>query len=293
MNKADDSDNPASRKQYQSTKQSHPGTVLAKGDHEEKKAVQATEKSTNSEGEPSPMEPDRVLEWIKNRDNHNAIIAGFTALIFLATFAYAVIASFQWSAMRESNEINRQSLVTVQRAFLTADTVDIQRFKYPDGLRHHWVILAGYQNTGTTPATNVINYGNTGLGMQEPTEEAFKGQSAEFQVATVGPRTPQGVNLMDREETFLFGEELSDPLTYIPPIRDKKTLFLWGWIAYRDIFPDTAPHITEFCRELDSIMLADNGRLRFGLNNCLKHNCVDDKCPDYKDIVDIMLKQKL
>jgi hypothetical protein len=64
----------------------------------------------------------------------------------------------------------------------------------------------------------------------------------------------------------------------------RRRIFIWGWIDYNDIFPETPRHRTEFCCEivakgdLQSLeMLAKEGvPLRF-LNHP-RHNGADDEC---------------
>ena len=70
-------------------------------------------------------------------------------------------------------------------------------------------------------------------------------------------------------------------------VRDgKRHLYFWGWVAYRDIFEDSNPHLTEFCNEL-TISEGDittGEKVRFLQVSCGTHNCADEECRDYAEV---------
>jgi hypothetical protein len=49
----------------------------------------------------------RIWLWVKDPTHSSAIMAVFTAVIMLTGIVYTIVAALQWSAMRESNTINR------------------------------------------------------------------------------------------------------------------------------------------------------------------------------------------
>jgi hypothetical protein len=116
-----------SNSESQSFKRNYAGTSIGKRHEKEEEPTDTNHGRENSERQHIPMEPEAVLRWIKDPSNHNAIIAFFTALIFIATAAYAVIAILQWHTMRESNEINRDALESVQRAFVVCHEIEQMR----------------------------------------------------------------------------------------------------------------------------------------------------------------------
>ena len=79
---------------------------------------------------------------------------------------------------------------------------------------------------------------------------------------------------------------------------DHKTV--WGWMAYKDVLPHTAPHVTEFCYFISEV--AEKGdspkpdqsggafhHIQLSWTLCDRHNCVDTSCEDY-DLVTAPLK---
>jgi hypothetical protein len=61
--------------------------------------------------------------------------------------------------------------------------------------------------------------------------------------------------------------------------------FFWGWMIYRDTFPNTKVHITEFCWKATKIEMLDDGQYDFEGTDCAHHNCVDEFCEDYQSII--------
>ncbi len=64
-------------------------------------------------------------------------------------------------------------------------------------------------------------------------------------------------------------------------------LFVWGWAAYRDIFPDTPERETQFCFELNRVdgapyeMPLDEATkptIYFNFSSRGRHNCADEDC---------------
>ncbi len=63
----------------------------------------------------------------------------------------------------------------------------------------------------------------------------------------------------------------------------KTHLYFWGWLEYKDAFPETFNHITMFCVELTEIKetsLLDPRKSsnEIGYTNCPQHNCEDEDC---------------
>jgi hypothetical protein len=58
-------------------------------------------------------------------------------------------------------------------------------------------------------------------------------------------------------------------------------LFLWGHLIYRDIFPQTKPHILMYCKELAEVR-ADfknvGSTVEYVWDDCDRHNCADEDC---------------
>jgi hypothetical protein len=203
--------------------------------------------------------------------------------------------SKQVAGIQESNRISRESLESVQRAFLTLTNVDMNRLKR-SAESHYYEFVPTYENTGATQATGSINYFNYGVLDDEPSEAAFIGEiNLRSARATIGPKMTQGGGRKFVEENVIFGIDLGDnPLSTLPGARFNKHIVMWGWAAYQDVFPRTRPHITEFCQKLIGYQVAPDPNpaqmIRFSGAGCNHHNCTDEDCDDYKDLVKTLRK---
>jgi hypothetical protein len=96
---------------------------------------------------------------------------------------------------------------------------------------------------------------------------------------TVGAKSTVLVGPVDKSESDLLPSELS-------AFKGSETVpnrnYFWGWIVYRDIFPNTKIHVTEFCQRMSKVMVyGDEKTLYFYSEQCKAHNCTDETCSDY------------
>lgn len=192
-----------------------------------------------------------------------------------------------WQAwlVRESNSINHEALVSVQRAFVSFDALHLTPVaRGADDPTPTWIIGIDAQNSGATPAIHVVRYFGTGVFTFEPDGEGFTGKVGNIRPDTIeiGAKSTQIINGPDSPNSFLFGKDGQHLQGDLP--------FLWGWVAYRDVFPNTEPHITEFCRVVVKAgyvpATADKPqRPNFDFRTCFKHNCTDKECEDYDKVV--------
>lgn len=195
----------------------------------------------------------------------------------------AIIYGLQLNAMLDANKINRQSLESVQRAYLTMRALE-PRPVVDEGKLAGWVVEAAFDNSGSTTAQDVRHsVGTNLLGFDEPDEQGFIGPnvtSPEY----VGPKAPYSVT-----SPVPFPENLVPQISkpgWSPPA-DKRRIFFWGWAAYRDVFPNTRPHITEFCMRVNGVIerSPQNQGWIMLTTSCRAHNCTDEYCPDYSEVV--------
>ena len=230
-----------------------------------------------------PGRPQKQEKWPQRVEAACAI-----ALVIITGF-YACYAKFQRDAMLESNRLNRDALESVQRAFVTFHEMPVTKIlvRTKDGDIPYWEFHTTWENSGTTPAIGVVQHFNIGELAEEPTNQQFRGGPAEFTITTIGPKGRQDSSRITKPESFVFGN-----LMQVPPSRRytstiTRRRFFWGWIAYRDVFPRTKPHVSEFCHELSGSYIAPQKTadvVSFTYSGCRHHNCVDNYCEDYESI---------
>jgi hypothetical protein len=209
-----------------------------------------------------------------------------TAAVGVGTIV-ALIYIGQLCQMIKSNNINREALESVQRAFISFNHIQeersLGRTAESPKEEHWWSITPVIENSGTTPAQEVIDFDAIDELTDEPKGDVFIGNAKDFSIASIGPKNVQGMGVLNREESFIFGRDLTDLSSVRLAPRDKP-IFVWGWIAYRDTFPKTKAHVTEFCAKLVNLTVMTDKSLRWVMGTCKTHNCTDEYCEDYETI---------
>lgn len=184
----------------------------------------------------------------------------------------------QLDQMIKSNRIAKDAYQSGQRAYIvyedmihTMDVVTNPRGK--DTIV--FSIATKWQNTGNTPAVGAISVVAANEQEEEITEQEFVGSVPEVivrqPVSAIGPKIPFTSVFMHLPESFADSVE--------------KPRYIWGWVLYRDIFPDTKPHVTEFCYRVTKIEKIDIINYSFEkIRPCTHHNCIDEFCDDYANL---------
>jgi hypothetical protein len=222
------------------------------------------------------------------RNKHYAvqvILAVGTCGAFLAAAIYAGIAARELCQIKKSNEIAAESLQSVQRAFLNFDQVDITPFErvHHPNLVHAARFVAMLSNSGATPARNVSYFFNVDQLDEPPEGSTFIGGKILGQ-SYAGPKSPLNIGPIQKDISFITG---MDDATFIREITTEsftlnRHIYMWGWVTYDDVFPNTKRHLTEFCMKLLIIIMNPKDQtIRFGTGGCGIHNCDDETCKDY------------
>ena len=207
--------------------------------------------------------------------------------------------------MLDTNKISRDSLVSVQRAFVNFKGIDSSGItptvgvKVPglDDKKHGFQFRSLWENSGSTPAVSVLTFFSID---DIPDDKADKFQFAtpkgtRFTKTVIGPKSSGSSGAIVRPDGFW--EVLSN----------KHSLYFWGWRIYRDVFPHTPTRVTEFCASLFAVVLniqasSDRNKMSlltfeklvgskkelqyaFQFGDCEgRHNCADADCEDYEKI---------
>jgi hypothetical protein len=166
-----------------------------------------------------------------------------------------------------------------KRAYVVLDQFHVQVLDNIVRIQPQW------RNTGATPTKDMTNHVNWKVFPQEPPENySFPDLSHE------GKETKRGEGNISTYIGPNGATALADPLViptqYLDMLRQKKgRIFIWGWTEYRDVFPGTPVHRTEFCNEIVMEFSKDVGttsapKVQAGLSFSLyrRHNCMDEDC---------------
>jgi hypothetical protein len=198
-------------------------------------------------------------------------------------------ATRQFSQLQESNRINREALESVQRAF-----VSLAHLQQEETLAYGTSYIAfhsQWENVGVTSA-NVTDYlFEDGKLSREPSDDQFEHgvETKPLHVSRyIGPHDPYWVGPFMIRTDVLLGS--------ISPQKTER-YFFWGWIVYRDVFKHTRLHVTEFCRKAtdvgQAISESDKTNIKpfVRLEFCEEHNCADEQCKDYGQLIKSIRKR--
>lgn len=199
------------------------------------------------------------------------LYAGLTLVVAITSIKSA-------NAAKQATVIARDAYQTGQRAYIVHKEVThtVNVVTNPSGKDTFVLeISAKWDNAGNTPAVEAISILAANEQEDEITEREFLGTEPEVllrePVAAIGPKVPFCSRPARLPETFAT----DDPQT---------PRYVWGWVLYRDIFPATKVHVTEFCYRVTKIEKIDDINYAFDSTVCSRHNCIDEFCEDYGNI---------
>jgi len=194
----------------------------------------------------------------------------------------AIIYFFQLREMIHSNEINRESLQTVQRAYMVVESEPRALTPERDiktGVVTAWHFQTMMENVGNT-ATQGLNY-HTNLAVWSgplPSDFTYPDLDANGKPCRI--HAPQAecavVYAVAGPKVVLWSHDISLPKEMTDKIKDGAHIYAYGWVDYRDVFAWTPRHRTEYCYEVTSV-----GPVGPSFGNCPAHNCTDNDCKDY------------
>jgi hypothetical protein len=232
-------------------------------------------------------------------------IAVASSLAFIAAAVYAGYARSQRNAMIESNKISRESFVSVQRAFVIFDGTPFITVKKiaPSGQGGiFWQFQPTWENTGPTTATTAVQDFFVDKLLSEPNEQQFIGTNKHHAAYQIGPRAKQEGAIREVADSLIM-----QTVAHFPDVETVHwKIFFWGWVVYRDVLPETKPHVTEFCSHLVEVNfpittkqskdlmgrppLSSESSAMITWEACDEHNCVDEYCKDYEEMMQFLPK---
>jgi hypothetical protein len=208
-------------------------------------------------------------------------LIGINSALLVVTVIIACIYYGQLCQMKravnqaeKANNITRDSLLYIQRAFVFVTKFDVTRLPAPPGsnqLDGSMRFAFQWENGGNTPTKDMSTHISERWFPQSlPADFAFPDYpegGGPFRML-VGPKA-------DARSAPIF-VSAHDILAIHA---HKGHLYFWGWARYHDVFPGTEEHITRFCTEItDVIGDLPKGNVNLQTANCPRGNCYDGEC---------------
>ncbi len=197
----------------------------------------------------------------------------WTVVSAIAGIFAAFFVGIQGFLLRQSNEINRTAVESVQRAFVYTDTFDAVRLGDPaknrvDGRVR---IVFEWKNGGTTATKNLITHLSAQWFPAEP-PDGF--QKTDYPAEIQPFRMSIGPHAVVRSKPIIVSADDAVMLS-----QERGHFYFWGWAKYNDVFPATSGHISRFCYQLlvDGNPMTDKN-INLSTVACERGNCADDEC---------------
>jgi hypothetical protein len=219
------------------------------------------------------------------RESKKMLIDGITLLFVVVV---AVINVIQLRTSIESNRISKESLQSVQRAYI--QILPITNFN-KNGSGHPTMDFSvRWDNVGATPAINAISAHFAKIRNENLTEAEFLSVKESFAynrpIVVIGKgSTSSQVTSFEQKDVLGMYDIKQLSASSVRPM--KQDLVFWAWTRYQDVFEGTPIRVTEFCGVLQDISVDVEGHSPATVNYrpCASHNCEDQYCADYIDVV--------
>jgi hypothetical protein len=185
----------------------------------------------------------------------------------------------QTKATEDTAEISRLAMISGNRAFIFFDRGSWTSYPLENG-GVFWRLRSLWSNVGNTPTrgfVHQIQYELRDSALPEDFQFRFA-EEAKSPPLVISPKGQIGMPPFD-----ISGEDMA------AVAKQEKFLYLWGVAKYRDVFPETAKHITKFCSRI-VVMGGEPLRVWHDRDNKVElffifhhaHNCTDEDCAEQK-----------
>ena len=191
-------------------------------------------------------------------------MAGATVAIAAATIIYMIVSIYQYrkvmqsvDSAREANRINRDLFVSLQRAYVTVNGVQIEPFQFSGQREAYWHVSPIVVNNGNTPTKNLKWAAVVPTVVpNDRSSEPIVPQQVSLESASLNPLT-----LAPKQEmrSFPIG---GFPAKYTEAVRRQDArVYIDGLFLYEDVVSDQI-HITRFCYFLWGISYAKHSHFQ-------------------------------
>jgi len=173
------------------------------------------------------------------------------------------------------SQIATESLISVQRAFITVKRDLINTPNYSENGIQAWKIGISLENNGTTPAIRASQGWGYIVSPNILTED--------FHLTPTNILSPHTFTIGPKE-VLQEPEIASLPVEWLRQVQEHNMhLYIWYFISYNDVFSNTPRHVSMFCMHVNDVygdVTQDKGIKRMVLFYTLTsaHNCTDDSC---------------
>lgn len=180
-------------------------------------------------------------------------------------------------AAQDSADIAKLSMIAGDRAYVHFNGCRWISHRVDENSKVFWRLRPLWINSGNTPTRKLHVYVHYELiDNLLAADYQFAPTTDDRRLATIAPK-----GLIESAPHDFFGDDL------LAVKEGRKHLYVWGIAKYRDVFPNTAEHITKFCVEApritgDPLEPWDERANIFDIAfmSIDRHNCADEDCDE-------------
>jgi hypothetical protein len=178
-------------------------------------------------------------------------VSFYTFILAIFTGLLAGVSMFQGYFLYRADLLGRESLASVQMAFVFIRTFETSV------VNDNFIIAPLWENSGATPAEDKTMWASWRHFETEPTQDFYlfdwvvdgwlPAGSRQSYIGFIAPHAVQ------------YAPPLILPTGLLEMVALKHgKIFIWGWIEYRDVFSKKRTHRTEFCSEVLATYTGDD-----------------------------------
>ncbi len=230
--------------------------------------------------------------WERTTDDPVAFftfwLAMFTAVLSVSTIGLWIVT---WRAgrrqtddMQASIRVAENSAQSQLRAYLSVVNITVYRLRDRFPARNEWQLAVHWMNTGQTPTRTLTTYIAPVL-ESEQLPDNYRIMQIDSKIRRGGFLAPHSTIRTTSGEIFTAQDLIN--------VRDeRKFLYIFGWIRYNDIFPNTPERVTRFCYRImiygDVAGAGPNGEGVEGRwSPHIRGNCADEECDREDQMMEI------
>lgn len=228
-----------------------------------------TDPSKTADNTPATSKPERFPQLVEWKP-----VAEWAGIVVLVIYTGVNVAI--WFSSMAANRISSEALVAVQRPFVSIRAEGPSMADLKPGVNQDIPWKFVMENSGNTPARNARGY--TGFGSCK--DAALAGDDM-----TVLPEEIKIIRLTLGPKQQNTGVQYI-PLSAFKALVENKSVYLWGWVTYRDSLDSSKLHLSEMCtliRKFEYDQGSNN--LTVATSSCRKYNCADEDCDNYDEFL--------
>src|SRR5579859_874670 len=204
-------------------------------------------------------------------------------LVFVSILQIVVLVRTDSTAGRAADAASEAAEASIKAAQVQESQLKLQRaFVFIDLFEQHalptkFIVIPRWKNSGTTPTRYMTNWVNWAPFDGRPPDD-FDFPDLDSTGNRVANDHQSRIQSFVGPQSTTYAQPLAiSPEAFAAAREGKKTILVWGWARYEDMFG--SKHVTKFCNEVKIDFVSEaGGKFANGISFLVypRHNCTDE-----------------